>query len=391
MDFGIVELDPGTRQFWDDAREALAARVTPALRELTWGDNSEHDWDFHRWLGDRGWITYAWPESEGGIAATGMRGLLLGLELWRCGAPGLNRVATVQIADSLRAWLTGDVRREVLGGVAAGTVLLCQGITEPGSGSDAAAASTRAVKAGDGWVINGQKMFTTNAHNSQYCFLLTRTDRELPKHRGLTVFLVPMDSPGIEIAPVATLGSERTNMVFLDDVRVDDRYRVGEVNDGWRVLNTQLDAEHGQTEGDLVTAGFVYTEMLRELFESALAWAREPGRGSRPLDRDDVATALAEIALDLEVAAATPEPTRRLVASELFNKAAMSVFGIVGPAAVLPHGQPDAIMSGLSERALRQAPATSIYGGTTEVFRNIIAEQQLGLPRHRRPFAGSAR
>jgi alkylation response protein AidB-like acyl-CoA dehydrogenase len=261
---------------------------------------------------------------------------------------------------------------------------LCQGITEPGSGSDAAAAVTRAVRTSDGWVISGQKMFTTNAQNCTYCMLLARTDAAAPKHAGLTVFLVPLDSPGVEIRPIHTLGGERTNLVFYDHVLVPDSHRVGPVNDGWRVLGTQLDAEHGLTEDDLVTAGFVCADMLRELVDAGIEWAsREGPDGQRPIDRDDVAEVLARAALDAEVAAITPEPMRRLLASELLNRCSARLFDLLGPASVLVHGEAGAVADGLMERRLRQGPATSIYGGTTDVFRNLIAEKLLGLPHHR--------
>jgi alkylation response protein AidB-like acyl-CoA dehydrogenase len=384
MDFSTIDLDDDAIRFWHDVREFLDEAVTPEVRELGWADNSEHALEFHQRLGRKGWLTYAWPTGEGGSDLNGTRGTILGLELWRSGAPGLNRVSSVQIADSLRPWLTGEVRAQVLGEMASGDICLCQGITEPGCGSDAAAATTRAVRDGDHWIINGQKMFTTSAQSSRYCFLLTRTDPDVPKHKGLTVFLVPLDTPGIEITAVGTLGSERTNMVFYDDVRVHDRYRVGPVNEGWRVLNTQLDAEHGLTEGDLITAGYMYTEMLRDTFDATVDWSgEETPDGGRPIDSAATAASLARTLIDLEIARSTPEPMRRMVAAERLNVATHRLFDLAGPDAVVEHGPATAVADGLVERRVREAPATAIYGGTTDVFRNIIAEQDLGLPHHR--------
>jgi 3-oxocholest-4-en-26-oyl-CoA dehydrogenase alpha subunit len=384
MNFGVIKLDDETEAFWNEVRSFLSSAVTSELKEQKWGDGSVHDWDYHRALGAKGWFCYEWPIAKGGAGLEGVRARILGLELWRCGVSGLSRVTTIQIANSLRPWISDDLRQEVLPAAASGSICICQGITEPGSGSDAASASTRAVRDGDGWRIQGQKMFTTNAHNCQYCFLLTRTDLSVAKHKGLTIFLVPLDSPGIEVRGIQTLGSERTNMVFYDEVFVADRYRVGPVNDGWRVLNTQLDAEHGLTQGDLVTSGFLFSEMLRDLYDAAIEWAQQvDDRGERPLDRPEVALELARVALNVEAATIAPEPMRRLVASDLLADSASRVLDMTSPQGLLTHGVLGATGSGLFERRYREAPATAIYGGTTDIFRNMLAEKYLGLPRQR--------
>ena len=132
----------------------------------------------------------------------------------------------------------------------AGRLRLCLGYTEPDGGSDVATCKTRAVRDGEGWIINGSKMFTSNAHNAQYVFLITNTDPDAPKHQSLTMFLVPMDSPGVEVQPIRTVDGDRTNITYYSDVRIDDRYRVGEVNGGWAVLREALNAEHGTVERD---------------------------------------------------------------------------------------------------------------------------------------------
>ena len=140
----------------------------------------------------------------------------------------------------------------VLPGVLSGHIRLCLGYTEPEGGSDVATCKTRATREADGssWVINGSKMFTSNAQNAKYVFLLTNTDPQGAKHNNLTMFLVPLDSPGIEIQGIRTLDGDRTNIVYYSDVRVDDFYRIGEVNGGWTVMRSALAAEHGLTERD---------------------------------------------------------------------------------------------------------------------------------------------
>ena len=134
--------------------------------------------------------------------------------------------------------------------VLSGHYRLCLGYTEPEGGSDVATCKTRAVRDGDGWIINGSKMFTSNAHNAQYVFLVTNTDPDAPKHQSLTMFLVPMGAPGVEIQSIRTVDGDRTNITYYSDVRVDDKYRVGEVNGGWAVLREALNSEHGTVERD---------------------------------------------------------------------------------------------------------------------------------------------
>ena len=143
-----------------------------------------------------------------------------------------------------------ELAGSVLPGVLSGEIRLCLGYTEPEGGSDVATCKTRAVRDGDGWIINGSKMFTSNAQNAKYVFLLTNTDPQAPKHQNLTMFLVPLDSPGIEIQGIRTLDGDRTNIVYYSDVRVDDLYRIGEVNAGWTVMRSALDAEHGIADSE---------------------------------------------------------------------------------------------------------------------------------------------
>ena len=178
----------------------------------------------------------------------------------------------------------------MLPGVFSGHVRLCLGYTEPEGGSDIATCKTRAVRDGDDWVINGSKMFTTGAHNCQYVFLITNTDPDAPKHKSLTMFLVPLNSPGIEIQGIRTVDGDRTNIVYYSDVRVDDKYRLGEVNGGWTVLREPLNAEHGavaaapdglqDTSIMMHQAGF----MAAGGGQSRCAGGRPDPDGRRPID-----------------------------------------------------------------------------------------------------------
>jgi hypothetical protein len=280
---------------------------------------------------------------------------------------------------------TDQQRGEIVPRILAGDALCCLGYSEPDAGSDVAAVQTRAVRDGDEWVINGQKMFTTMAHVADYVFLLTRTSPEKPKHKGLTMFLVPMDAAGIEIAPVHTLGGERTNITFYADVRVPDSCRVGDMDAGWSVMHAALVYERNSAN---------WGEPDRLVREVA-AWATSTGAIDDPL----VAERLAEHATAMEVgrlllyrmaqAAASGAMTAvegsmaKLFITEAFTRAATDLLDVLGAAGVLPHGDDDAPNAGLVEHAFRHSTVTTIYGGSSEVQRGIIAERGLGLPRTR--------
>ena len=244
------------------------------------------------------------------------------------------------------------------------------------------------MRDGDEWVINGQKMFTTLAHEASYVLLLARTDPDVPKHKGLTMFLVPLDAPGVEITPVHTLGGERTNVTYYTDVRVPDRLRLGDVDNGWEVANVALAFERG---------GMGLTESDR-MWRQTVEWAATAERDGAPVIDDPlVRDRLARVAIANEVArllayrvswvvASGGVPTiegsmHKLFYAERFQTAVAELTDMLGPEGVLAHGADDAPVDGWVEHQYRHAPVTTIYGGTSEVMRNIIAQRGLGLPR----------
>jgi alkylation response protein AidB-like acyl-CoA dehydrogenase len=242
---------------------------------------------------------------------------------------------------------------------------------------------TRAVRDGDEWVITGQKMFTTGAQFCQYCFLLTRTDMDAAKHKGLTVFVLPLNLPGIEITPIDTLGGERTNFVYLDEVRVSDGYRLGPVNDGWTVVSAPLAAEHGMDGEDDASAGSRYAYTTKVLLEAVTAWASEQtdAGGRRLIEDPSVRRRLAQVAMNIEATELSPGPMGRILAADLMIEDASALLEILGPAGQLPKGADGALVDGLGESSFRFAPGTAIYGGSTDIHRNLIAQHYLGLPR----------
>ena len=247
MDFSRVELSDEDQKFLDEVRTFLGEIVTEDVirRDRETGDN--FDEGVHLALGAAGYLERDWnPDSD--RAFTRVQRRIWELEKRRAHVPWVTSGTTAMIAKSVERFGSPELKDEVMPKVYSGHVRLCLGYTEPEGGSDVATCKTRAVRDGDSWVINGSKMFTTGAHNCQYVFLITNTDPSAPKHKSLTMFLVPLDSPGVEIQGIRTVDGDRTNIVYYSDVRVDDRYRLGEVNDGWTVVREPLNAEHGAVD-----------------------------------------------------------------------------------------------------------------------------------------------
>jgi len=384
MDFSRVELDEDDTAFWVEVTKFLDEHVTDEVHEHERRTGDGHSDSVHKALGQRGWIMPRWSTEEGGAGLDGLRAMILRLEMDRYEVPPVTMSTTFLTAAVVRSQGSASLKDRVLPGVATGDIKICLGYTEPDGGSDLAGVRTRATRSGDGWLINGAKMFTTGAHNCQYSMLVTRTNPTAPKHRGITIFLVPLDGPGVEIQPVRTIGGERTNGVFYDNVYIDDDYRLGPVDQGWSVMQAPLDAEHGQTEMDGYSEieGGPYGGMLRKLLWHAVCWAKTAREdGTVPFDDPVVSTKLADIALDVELSRNAAGLAGRIVGSDKYIAGASAILDLVGPEGLLPRGAVGAVQEGVFEWAHRFAQGTAIYGGTTEVARNILAQHQLGLPR----------
>jgi len=380
-------LPPEVESFRADARAFLAQHVTDAVLERAHATGTVHDWGLHRAMAEGGWISAGWPEEWGGQGRSPLEMNALTEEMYLSGAPVDGLGVANLVAHTLMYEGTDRQKGEIIPKVLAGEVLTCLGYSEPDAGSDVAACATRAVRDGDEWVINGQKMFTTLAHESQYVFLLTRTDTEVAKHKGLTMFLVPMDTPGISVTPVHTMGGERTNITWYDDVRVSDEWRVGAVDGGWKVMMTALVFERNSAW---------YGEAVR-LLAHGLRWARDSGRIDEPSVRErlaraaignEVANLLGWRAAWLAARGALPgvEGTMaKLATTEHYQRAADDLIDVLGADGIRRHaakpGGGGAPADGWIEATFRHCQVTTIYGGTSEVLRGIIAERGLGLPR----------
>jgi len=377
--------------FRDEVRAFLREHLPPETVERVHETGTVHDWAFHRALGAKGWLGASWPREFGGQGRDPFEMTAFFEEAAMAGAPLDGLHLTMMVANTLRHVGTEAQQQSILPGVLAGETLISLGYSEPDAGSDVAAVSTRAERRGNDWVINGQKAFTTMAHEAQYVFLLTRTDPDVPKHRGLTMFLVPLDVPGIDVQPIYTLGGERTNATFYTDVVVPDDARVGEVDGGWNVMNVALTFERagsGGREGERVLSQFV-------------EWARRaPGVGVAPRIADpSVRAAIARAATRNEVARllghratwisangglpAVEGSMGKLFWTEGFQQTCAELLGLLGPEGALQGSEPEAPASGWIEHAYRHAAVGTIYGGSSEVQREIIGGRGLNLPRAR--------
>jgi 3-oxochol-4-en-24-oyl-CoA dehydrogenase len=279
-----------------------------------------------------------------------------------------------------------EVKRDVLAKIISGEVICSLGYSEPGSGSDVFAAQCRATRDGDGWRIDGTKMFTSGANIADYVFMLTRTDPDAPKHKGLTMFLVPLKAPGVTIQPVHTFQDERTNITFYDGVRVPDSYRLGGVNEGSRTMAAGLELEHG--------GGF--SKSQRAMLRAAVQLCQEIKWRGRPLIEETQAQVrLARAAANLMVSDmltfravwASVEkkpnagfgPMAKMFSSEKFLGDARDLLDLTAPYSLSKQEGP----AGLLNLCYRHSQGTTIYGGTSEVHRSMIAERALGLPRTR--------
>ncbi|WP_051683509.1 acyl-CoA dehydrogenase family protein [Blastococcus sp. URHD0036] len=390
MDFATVELTAEQQAFQQEVRALLDEVMTEEVHdhERTTGDGFHEG--VHLALGARGWLFPEWPVEDGGAGLDQVSARVLALELARYRVPYVTSGTTAGVWPSVEQYGDPQLVAELKPEVAAGRVRFCLGYSDPESGSDIAAAHLRAVRDGAEWVLNGSKMWTTGAHNCQYTFLITRTDPEAPKHKGLTMFLVPLQSPGVEIQAIRTYGDERTNAVFYDDVHVSDRNRLGEVNGGWAVLRGPLDEEHGAGRGDGlddVTMGIGYTRVFQRAIDAAARWAKRATRpdGTHVADDPVFLDRLGRLVVETEAAAVTPDPMGRTKASLSYIAGIAELIDLVGPEALLAHGADGAIEGGTLDHAHRFAQGTATYGGTTDVFKNMIAQHVLGLPRLRLP------
>ena len=379
MDFRFSGADDAFRAEVRGVLEAHAPQATEGMDEGETG--------FEKALATRGWLTAAWPKAYGGLGLTQIEQLIFKEELMRAGGTfpgtGVNLVGPTLMVHGTEAQ-----RREHLPKIAAGAVAWCQGFSEPGAGSDLASLQARAVRDGDEFVVNGQKIWTSRAHRADWILLLARTDPAAPKHRGITMFLVDMQTPGIRVRPIRQLtGVAGFNEVFFDDVRVPSANIVGEQDRGWYAAATTLDFERSGIERNLIAEGD---------WNRIFAFARSDPRPWPPRDRSGLRRRFAELRIEVEAGRWLARrvawlqmkgmvPNAEASMSKGFNSEVgqrVSEFGVnaFGLAGQLSSG-PWAALGGQAAFRYLDARRLTVAQGTAEIQRNIIATRGLGLPR----------
>jgi alkylation response protein AidB-like acyl-CoA dehydrogenase len=388
-----VDLSPEQQALQRELRVYFAELITPELEaEIRGSEGGGPRYrEALRRMGRDGWLGIGWPREYGGQGRTPIEQMIFADEVQRAGFP-LPFLTLNTVGPTLMQFGTDEQKREFLPRILAGECHFAIGYSEPGAGTDLASLQTRAVRDGDEWVIHGQKVFTSLADFADFVWLAARTDPAAPKHRGISIFVVPTAAPGFKLTPTRTMGDVRTNTTYYEDVRVPRRYLVGGENQGWGLIVSQLNHErvsltpHGPS--------------LR-IFEEVRRWAAETrlADGRRVIDQPWVRHSLARVyarldALRLMQWKLAWSMTRgrlhpadasavKVYATELYVQAYRRLMEVLGPAGALRDGSPGAVARGRLERMYRATLILTFGGGTNEVQRDIIAMAGLGLPHYK--------
>src|ERR1700761_5607324 len=392
MDF---ELDVGQRAWLTEVREFLHDNLTAELR----AELAEHDLEFaggevarfRRKIGEKGWFGLNWPREYGGLGLGAVYQHLLMSEFEYWGAPAPDLTVT-SVAPMIMWYGTEQNKTEWLPLIAKGEMICAVGYSEPEAGTDLANLRTRAVRDGQEWVINGTKIWNSGAQRATHEWLCVRTDPDSDRHRGISVIMVPIDDPGVEIRPLYAWSGYRTNEVHFRDVRVPVSNLVGEVNRGWTYITGALDLERGAltNAGDLRRA----VDDLRELALHPWRDSTVPAHSAALRRRLAQAEADVEVAtlmgyeaasiLDSGVIPTVEVSVEKVFTSELRQRIADLALDVLGPDGVLAHRSENAPLAGKFERLYRAAPLMRFGSGTNEVLRDIIAQRGHGMPSYGR-------
>ncbi|NIJ12905.1 hypothetical protein FHU38_003249 [Saccharomonospora amisosensis] len=335
-------------------------------------------------LGADGWLGIGWPVEYGGRGRSMEDQFIFFDEVQRAGLP-FPFVTVNTVGPTLMAQGSPEQKRRFLPGILAGEIVFAIGYTEPAAGTDLASLTTRAVRDGDDWVVDGSKIFTSGANTADYIWLACRTDPEAPKHKGISILIVDTADPGFSWSPIRTVGGMTVTATYYSGVRVPHSYLVGEVNRGWKLMTTQLNHER---VGLAALGG-----RMTALWERVLAWAKDNGAIDTPWVRQDLARAHARLeamqlmnwkmvrsAGDGTLSGAEAGGTK-VYGTETHIEVQRLLLGVLGAAGRVRPESPGAVLSGQVEQLSRQGIVNTFGGGVNEVLRDMVAAQGLGLPR----------
>jgi alkylation response protein AidB-like acyl-CoA dehydrogenase len=393
-------LTPAQEAFREEVRSWLKTNIPPDWEARAMGSADVPRPDaygamraWQRKLYDAGFIGLTWPKEYGGRGLSFLEEMILHEEMALAKAPPVLNILGVGMAGpTIIAYGTEEQKQRYPARILSCEEIWCQGYSEPNAGSDLASLQTRAVKDGDDWVINGQKVWTSLAHIADFMMLLARTDPEAPKHKGITYFLLDMKLPGVTVKPLKQItGDAEFNEVFFDNVRVHESQVLGGVNNGWAVGLTTLMYER-------LALGFGLQVRLRIALDALIDLARKMEKQGRTVVKDPVMRQkIAQLWIDTECLKFTgaraitkllrgemPGPeasTGKMGWVETHQKLQELAMEIEGPYAQLLRGSDWAVEGGLWQYTFLRSRANSIEGGTTEIQKNIIGERLLGLPK----------
>ena len=389
MDFKFTDEEETFRSELSSWLTNELANVSDSQREDP-DENWKFTLDMRQKLSQKGWLTMAWPEEYGGQNASHMMQVIFAEEMSYNRAPGRDIFGTRMMAPTLMIHGTEEQKREFLPPVSKGEVQWCQGYSEPESGSDLASLQTRAVEDGDDFVINGTKIWTSGAHRADHIMVLTRTDPDAPKHRGISFLLCDMNTPGLTVNPIVNMaGDHNFNMITFDNVRVPKKNLVGEQNRGWYVGAALLDFER---------SGVDRPARAKRVLEDLVAFCKENKRNGRLLSEDPIIrNELADLAVQIETTRLMCYNVAWMQSQDLIPNKEASITKVYGTEMINRlyglgvkimgmYGQLDpdskwAPLRGRIENAWLRSFGGMVAAGTSEIQRNVIAQRGLELPR----------
>ncbi|MEV0809908.1 acyl-CoA dehydrogenase family protein [Micromonospora sp. NPDC050200] len=387
----FLDYTPQQQQLRRELRAYFEKLLTPEVREAIGGTNEDRPAyrEVVGQMGRDGWLGLGWPKEYGGQGRPVIDQYILFDEVQRAGAP-FPFVTINNIGPMIQRFGTEQQKRAYLPGMLTGDVLFAIGYSEPEAGTDLASVKTRAELVGDEWVIDGNKVFTSGASQADYIWLACRTDPGAPKHHGISIIIVSTSDPGFSCTPIVTSGLTHTNASYYNDVRAPRENLVGEVNQGWKLITSQL----GHERVGLAAFG----GRTEQLWSDVADWCQQAqGSGGRPIDREWVRQDLARTYVEIDAMrllnwklavlgeGEDPSPAAAAVAkvfgTETHDRVCRTLLGAVGPVATRRPGSPGAPLEGRLEALTRGSYINTFGGGTNEVLRDMIAVDGLGMPR----------